>query len=203
MCDDLSNYLQKKNFQSEDISMIINMIKYLLQNAKIKLLQNLSSTMISLCDTYLSLIDILEQLLLANVSNLPSLYDLRNPESVRRVRNRLLEEERYELAMNLSTKFGLDTQSVWASWGLVELRRANYKEARNKFDKCLKQVNEKSQATSISSAQIKILNDILTHLESVLPNRMIGVIRSFFQYLFYNILINLRILNSRRDYWLN
>jgi zinc finger FYVE domain-containing protein 26 len=187
MCDDLSNYLQAKSYQSEDISMIINMIKYLLQNAKIKLLQNSSSTMISLCDTYLSLIDILEQLLLANVSNLPSLYDLRNPESVRRVRNRLLEEERYELAMNLSTKFGLDTQSVWASWGLVELKRANYKEARTKFDKCLKQVNEKSQSSSISSTQVKILNDILTHLESALPNRMIGVIDSICTFFYFQI----------------
>jgi len=50
MCDDLSNYLQTKNYQSEDISMIINMIKYLLQNAKIKLLQIKSSKLGQIID---------------------------------------------------------------------------------------------------------------------------------------------------------
>ena len=139
MCDSLSNFLQTADYQVEDFALIINMIKHLLHNAKIKLLQNSTSTnIISLCDTYLSLIDILEQLLLANCSHIPSLYELRNTESARRIRNRLLEEERHELAMNMSTKCGLDTQTVWASWGMLELRRGNYSEARSKFDKCLK-----------------------------------------------------------------
>ena len=121
------------------------------------MLQNSSTNYISSCDTYLSLIDVLEQLLLANCSNIPSLYELRNTESCRRVRNRLLEEERHELAMNLSTKCGLDTQTVWASWGLIELRRGNYKEARTKFSKCLKPVLDKNS----SSGQFQILNDLI------------------------------------------
>ena len=178
MCDDLSNFLQTANYQVEDFALIINMIKHLLHNAKVKLLQNSSSNIISLCDTYLSLIDILEQLLLANCSNIPSLYELRNTESVRRIRNRLLEEERHELAMNLSTKCGLDTQTVWASWGLIELRRGNYKEARNKFEKCLKSVADKN--VSVGQAQIKILNDVVSYLENAPPIRMIGVCLVYF-----------------------
>ena len=113
------------------------------------MLQNSSTNYISLCDTYLSLMDILEQLLLANCSKIPSLNELRNVESCRRIRNRLLEEERHELAMNLSTKCGLDTQTVWASWGLLELRRGNYREARDKFSKCLKPVSDKSSTSGL------------------------------------------------------
>ena len=173
MCDDISCYLQNTDYQVEDTSLIINMIKYLLCNAKVKLLQNSSTNIISLCDTYLSLIDILEQLLLANCSFLPSLHDLRNTESSRRIRNRLLEEERYELAMNLSTKCGLDSQTVWASWGLTELRRGNHKDARSKFDKCLKVSSDKNQATYQS--QIKTLNDIISYLENAPPIRLTGV----------------------------
>jgi zinc finger FYVE domain-containing protein 26 len=173
MCDDLSSYLQAANSQVEDVGLIINMIKHLLHNAKVKLLQNSSTNMISLCDSYLSLIDVLEELLLANCSIIPSLNELRNTESVRRIRNRLLEEERHDLAMNLSTKCGLDTQTVWASWGLIELRRGNYKEARTKFEKCLKPVNDHS--VSISAAQSKIINDIISYLENAPPIRMIGV----------------------------
>jgi zinc finger FYVE domain-containing protein 26 len=153
--------------------LIINMIKYLLCNAKVKLLQNSSTNIISLCDSYLSLIDILEQLLLAHCSFLPSLHDLRNTESSRRIRNRLLEEERHELAMNLSTKCGLDSQTVWASWGLNELRRGNYNEARSKFDKCLKVTSDKNQVTY--QPQVKTLNDIIAYLENAPPIRITGV----------------------------
>lgn len=170
-CDDLSLYLQNANQQ--DHGLVINMIKHLLQNAKVKLLQNSSSNIISLCDSYLSLIDILQQLLLANCSIIPSLNELMNNESVRKIRNRLLEEERYELAMNLSTKCGLDTQTVWASWGLVELKRSNYKEARNKFEKCLKPVSDKHILNNTTN--LKILNDILNFFETTPPIRMIKV----------------------------
>ena len=183
MCDNLSSYLQKTEYQVEDVSLIIKMIKYLLCNAKIKLLQNSSTNIISLCDTYLSLIDILEQLLLANCSYMPSLYDLRNTESTRRLRNRLLEEERHELAMNLSTKCGLDTQTVWASWGLTELRRGNYKEARSKFDKCLKMTTDKNQSSHQS--QMKILNEIISYFETAPPIRITGVSYNFNQKIFF------------------
>jgi len=177
MCDELSNYLQSANYQVEDFALIINMIKNLLNNAKVKLLQNSSTNMISMCDTYLSLIDILEQLLLANCSIIPSLNELRNTEQARRIRNRLLEEERHELAMNFSTKCGLDTQSVWASWGLIELRRGNYKEARNKFEKCLKPITEKHM--SITQTQLKIVQDIVSYFENAPPIRIMGVNDSF------------------------
>ena len=172
MCDNLSNFLQTADYQVEDFALLINMIKHLLHNAKVKLLQNSSTNIISLCDTYLSLIDILEQLLLANCSNIPSLYELRNTESARRIRNRLLEEERHELAMNLSTKCGLDSQTVWASWGMLELRRGNYSEARSKFDKCLKSITDKN--ASVGQPQLKILNDITGYFENAPPVRMLG-----------------------------
>lgn len=186
MCDELSACLQTATSQVEDEGLIINMCKYLLHNAKVKLLQNSStSSIISMCDSYLSLVDVVEQLLMANCAHIPSLNELRNTESARRVRNRLLEEERYELAMNLSTKCGLDTQTVWASWGLVELRRGQYKEARTKFEKCLKQHADKSSST-ISPTQLKILNDVIACLENAPPIKILGVlISNLYFILFY------------------
>lgn len=168
LCDDLSCYLSTANYMVEDFSLIINMMKYLLCNAKIKLI----SSQTSLVDNYLNLIDILEQLLLANCETIPSLNELRNIESARMLRNKLLEEERHELAMNLSTKCGIDTQTVLASWGMTELRRGNYKEARNKFEKCLKVMIDKN--ASLNQAQIKTINDILTYLEQAPPIRING-----------------------------
>ena len=103
---------------------------------------------------------------------MPSLQELRNSESCRRIRNRLLEEERHELAMALSTKCAysssnLDTATVWASWALAELRRANYNEARAKFSKCLKPVVDKHQHSQ--AGQFQILNDLIGFLESSAP----------------------------------
>jgi hypothetical protein len=171
MCDELSNYLQTEYYQSEDLALIISMIKHLVHNAKMKLVQN-SSNILSLCDSYLSLIDVLEKFLLANCSKIPSLSDLRNVEISRRICSRLLEEERYELAMNLCTKCGLDTQIVWCSWGLIELRLGNYKEARTKFEKCFKVITDKNGL--IGPSQLKYLNDIISYLEAAPPLKLNG-----------------------------
>lgn len=72
--------------------------------------------------------------------------------------------------MNLSTKCGLDTQTVWASWGLIELRRGNYKDARTKFSKCLKPVLDKNS----SIGQFQILNDLIGYLENASPIKIQG-----------------------------
>lgn len=72
--------------------------------------------------------------------------------------------------MDLSTKCGLDTQTVWASWGLIELRRGNYIDARDKFAKCLKPVADKH----FSTGQFQILNDLVSYLENAPPVRLQG-----------------------------
>ena len=36
-----------------------------------------------------------------------------------------MEDERPELAMEISTKFGLETTGIWTHWGLSCLRRAD------------------------------------------------------------------------------
>ena len=96
MCDELSiSYSKTGSYKVEDFSLIINMMKHLLHNAKVTLLQNSSTNIISLCDTYLS--DVLEQLLLANCAYIPSLHQLRAAESARPIRDYLLEDERHDL----------------------------------------------------------------------------------------------------------
>jgi len=49
-----------------------------------------------------------------------------------------MEDERPLLAMELSTKFGLDTVGVWTTWGLACLKNGNYTAARDKFSKVMK-----------------------------------------------------------------
>ena len=56
----------------------------------------------------------------------------------RGLRDKLIEDERLELAMNISTKCGIDPSAVWSAWGMAKLRVGNYLAAREKFSKCLK-----------------------------------------------------------------
>jgi hypothetical protein len=50
----------------------------------------------------------------------------------------LIEDERLSLAMEVSTKCGIDPSGVWAAWGVGCLQAGNYQEAREKFNRCLK-----------------------------------------------------------------
>ena len=56
----------------------------------------------------------------------------------RRLRDRLIEEERLPLAMDVSTKCGIDPTGVWMAWGMAALRAGDYTTARDKFSHCLK-----------------------------------------------------------------
>ena len=56
----------------------------------------------------------------------------------RRLRDKLIGEERLPLAMEVSTKCGLDTLGVWAAWGTACLHVGNFQKARTMFSRCLK-----------------------------------------------------------------
>lgn len=56
----------------------------------------------------------------------------------RRLRDSLIKDERLELAVEVSTKCGLDPAGVWAEWGMNCLQSGDLQAAREKFSRCLK-----------------------------------------------------------------
>ena len=54
----------------------------------------------------------------------------------RRIRDQLLQDDRFSLAMEISTKCNLDTLSVWASWGMAWLKVGDFEKAREKLKLC-------------------------------------------------------------------
>ncbi len=66
---------------------------------------------------------------------------------IRSLRDKLIQDERLDLAMNVSTKCGLDPSAVWSAWGKVKLRAGDYLGARDKFSKCLKVRRQSSHTT--------------------------------------------------------
>ena len=56
----------------------------------------------------------------------------------RRLRDRLIEAERFSLAMEVSTKCGLDHSGVWGAAGFALLQAGDFSGAREKFSRCMK-----------------------------------------------------------------
>jgi len=126
LCEYLSEQLSTKERNMEiDYGLVLNIIKNLLFTAKMKLMTVVlneeqlveQQKLIASCDMYNNLIDILNRLNMANCS-LPALNDLLQQDTLRKLRNQLLDDERYQLAMDISTKCNLDTQTIWFEWGM-------------------------------------------------------------------------------------
>ena len=182
LCEYLSEQLSTKQRNVEiDYGLVLNIIKNLLFTAKMKLMTMIiedermqeQQQLIDSCDLYNNLVDILNRLNMANCS-LPALNELLQQDTLRRIRNQLLDDERYQLAMDISTRCNLDTQTIWFQWGMAYLSIGQYADARDKFEKCLQKTTETSETVSKQQqrnggSQEKILNDIVAHLESSLP----------------------------------
>ena len=62
--------------------------------------------------------------------NILILVNIRVYAIFRRLRDWLIAEERWNVAMEISTKCGLDSAGVWSTWGLSCLRVSDYRNAR-------------------------------------------------------------------------
>lgn len=78
------------------------------------------------CDALLGQIDLLSLLASANSLHLLPPQPMSQLDTWRKLRDRLIDIELWSLALDVSTKAGLDAGSVWAAWGLVCLKAGNF-----------------------------------------------------------------------------
>ncbi|CAD6209197.1 GSCOCG00003776001-RA-CDS [Cotesia congregata] len=144
-CDEMKKllYPDKKGRVNPEIdhSLIIKMIRSLLLAAKVKCAKLGLNTGLTDCDRFLSQVDLINILVSSDCLSLIPQDDL-NDHTLRRLRDLLTEKEQWRLALNVSTKSGLDTQGVWAAWGKACLKVGYYEKAREKFSHCLDKVNQ-------------------------------------------------------------
>ncbi|XP_077991490.1 zinc finger FYVE domain-containing protein 26-like [Glandiceps talaboti] len=165
LCRDVSGYLKpiKPGVPNPEVdsNLVISMIQTLLLNAKVRYMKCGESAGVSLCDTYLSRVDVLTMMLSSNYKNIPTIEELTKPESARRIRDKLLQDERLDLALEMCTKCGIDGTAVWAAWGMAHLTTGEYQQAREKFSRCLKVPSDRNQIQK----QPPLLSDIISFLE--------------------------------------
>ncbi|KAM3918038.1 zinc finger FYVE domain-containing protein 26 [Leptodactylus fuscus] len=146
-----------------DSRLLLDIMKNLLFNAKMIFVKAGASNDLALCDGYSSKVDLLKILVAASYQDIPCLDEIVRPTAVVRLRNQLLEAEYYDLAIEVSTKLGLEPCGVWQAWGMACLMSDHLPAAREKFSRCIKAPLDRNQ----KNAGSKVLEDIVMHLESV------------------------------------
>ncbi|KAJ6667217.1 hypothetical protein lerEdw1_017195 [Lerista edwardsae] len=145
-----------------DAGLLTDIMKQLLFSAKMMFVKTGRSQDLALCDSYISKVDVLNILVAAAYRHVPSLDQILQPAAVTRLRNRLLEAEYYQLAVEVSTKTGLDPAGAWHAWGMACLKAGNLSAARKKFSRCLKPPLDLNQLNPGS----RLVQDVIQYLES-------------------------------------
>ncbi|XP_023016666.2 zinc finger FYVE-type containing 26 spastizin isoform X1 [Leptinotarsa decemlineata] len=129
--------------QEIDYFLVIKMLKSLAMAAKMSSIECTLHHGTSLADRILSQADLLSLLAergclnLLPVTNSLSQGPYIDASVLRRLRDRLLEREQWNLALEVSTKAGLDNTGVFAVWGKSCLKAGSLSLAREKFQRCL------------------------------------------------------------------
>uniref|UniRef100_A0A3B4V2U8 Zinc finger FYVE domain-containing protein 26 n=1 Tax=Seriola dumerili TaxID=41447 RepID=A0A3B4V2U8_SERDU len=144
-----------------DACLLTDIMRRLLFSAKLMFVKVGRNQDLALCD-YISKVDVLKILVTANYKYIPSLDDILETSAVTRLRNQLLEAEHYQLAVEVSTKSGLDPGGVWQAWGMASLKGGNLSGAREKFSRCLKAPVDRNQL----NLGPLLLQEIVQHLET-------------------------------------
>ncbi|KAM4625378.1 zinc finger FYVE domain-containing protein 26 [Polymixia lowei] len=145
-----------------DACLLTDVMRQLLFSAKLMFVKVGRSQDLPLCDSYISKVDVLKILVMANYKYIPSLDDILETTALTRLRNQLLEAEYYQLAVEVSTKSGLDPGGVWHAWAMASLKAGNLSGAREKFGRCLKAPVDRNQLNLGPC----LLQEIVQHLES-------------------------------------
>ncbi|XP_061700872.1 zinc finger FYVE domain-containing protein 26 [Syngnathoides biaculeatus] len=145
-----------------DPGLLTDIMRRLLFSAKLMFVKVGRNQDLALCDSYISKVDVLKILVAANYKHIPSLDDILETLAVTRLRNQLLEAEYYQLAVEVSTKSGLDPGAVWQAWAMASLKAGSLTAARKKFARCLKAPVDRNQM----SMGPTLLQEIVKHLET-------------------------------------
>ncbi|XP_071600514.1 zinc finger FYVE domain-containing protein 26 isoform X3 [Heliangelus exortis] len=153
-----------------DAGLLMDIMKQLLFSAKMMFVKAGRSQDLALCDSYISKVDVLNILVAAAYHPIPSLDQILLPAAVTRLRNQLLEAEYYQLAIEVSTKSGLDPGGAWHAWGMACLKAGNLSTAREKFSRCLKPPMDLNQLNHGS----RLVQEVIQYLESTVKPILIA-----------------------------
>uniref|UniRef100_A0A1J3CB32 ZFYVE26-like TPR repeats domain-containing protein n=1 Tax=Noccaea caerulescens TaxID=107243 RepID=A0A1J3CB32_NOCCA len=129
------------------------------------------SEVLSLADIWLGRAELLQSLLGSGIS--ASLDDIADQLSSECLRDRLISDERYSMAVYMCKKCKIDVFPVWKAWGLALLRMERYAQARVKF----------KQAFQLKGEDIPdVIQEIINTIEGG-PPVDVSTVRSMYDHL--------------------
>jgi zinc finger FYVE domain-containing protein 26 len=164
LCNRISEQLAL-NPEMYDHYFVITTIRGLLYHAKLKFRDCGEARRVGLCDAYLAHAELLRMLLASRCPYLLSITDLTDPDKARRLRDRLIEDDKMDLAREVAIKCSLDAFEVWSAWGLAKLRLGLYEDAAEKFAHCLNETGQSSDPRD-APQQTQLVESIIAILES-------------------------------------
>ncbi|KAK3852709.1 hypothetical protein Pcinc_040715 [Petrolisthes cinctipes] len=179
--------LQNPNF---DLTFVLSIIQTLLTSAKLRFGNVGESQGVGLCEYYTQWVDLLSLLLKSNCSNIISqdavenmlyigklrLKNLIEEEEMqptlercmrqefaymRRLRDTLVKKHMWGLALDISTKAGLETNGVWGAWAMASLKAGDFPGARERFSRVLERPSDKNLPCKSS-----LLPEVIKYLET-------------------------------------
>uniref|UniRef100_A0A6B2L006 ZFYVE26-like TPR repeats domain-containing protein n=1 Tax=Arcella intermedia TaxID=1963864 RepID=A0A6B2L006_9EUKA len=190
LCDQLSEQLNSPDCEKDRL-LFVNIIQQLLLYGKYRLENCTEDTFTSIqdCETYLSRVDLLQKLLFSGIDlkyQRISLSTFTDTQKSQQIRDKLIEYDRIELAIEVATKCNVDAVPAWVNWGLTLLKIGKYNEAKEKFRYCMTPtVKEENTEAKISSprnplpSNHSILHKIITVLESGAPSKQRELITKY------------------------
>ncbi|ESQ46699.1 hypothetical protein EUTSA_v10000005mg [Eutrema salsugineum] len=130
-----------------------------------------SSEVLSVAETWLGRAELLQSLLGSGIA--ASLDDIADQSSSECLRDRLISDERYSMAVYMCKKCKIDVFPVWKAWGLALLRMERYAQARVKF----------KQAFQLKGEDIPdVIQEIINTIEGG-PPVDVSTVRSMYDHL--------------------
>ncbi|KAK9698114.1 hypothetical protein RND81_08G083600 [Saponaria officinalis] len=133
------------------------------------------SELLSQADSWLRRAELLQSLLGSGIA--ASLDDIADQESSARLRDRLISEERYSMAVYTCKKCKIDVFPVWIAWGHALLRMEHYSQARVKFIQAL-QLRKNDSDFHVAP----VILDIISTMEGG-PAVDVSTVRSMYEHL--------------------
>lgn len=156
----VSEYLHESH-EGIDLTVVAKMIELILYHAKLKFLKCGDFDGIELTESYCSQIETVKTLVESNWNDIPTMLELTQSESLRRLRDQLIEKEHFNLANEVTKNSGLDL-TINFLMGLSRLKYGDLKKARVYFARCLTMTQGEKLSTFGSNQHylVRIIDEI-------------------------------------------
>ncbi|KAJ6217183.1 hypothetical protein RDWZM_008340 [Blomia tropicalis] len=163
--------LESTDSRNVDSTLLIEMIRSLLISTRISIEEGINHQIsnqlneqileIEQLNLYLDRLDVIRMMINSNYGTKEMIgYVLSN--NIQKLQEKLLEMERFELAVDIAKKYGLDSSSIWKTWATICLKHFQFVDARRKFSRYF------DQSKRVSDIQLTLKNivDILVRSNS-------------------------------------